>query len=73
MNWQRYFQPHILERGIDYFNKKRVVLLEKEEDYLSAEVIGSETYEFDCNCCHQCYDIEIRAKINSYLAHEIIE
>lgn len=47
VNWQRYFQPHILERGIDYFNKKRVVLLEKEEDYLSAEVIGSETYEVE--------------------------
>lgn len=64
VNWQRYFQPHILERGIDYFNKKRVVLLAKEEDYLSAEVIGSETYEveivfeqenvigLECTCPH---------------------
>ena len=64
VNWQRYFQPHILERGIDYFNKNRVVLLEKEEDCLSAEVIGSETYEveiifeqenvigLECTCPH---------------------
>lgn len=68
MSWQNYFQNHILERGLIYFIENRVISLDKEEDYLTAKVIGTDMYEveavldkgkvlaLDCTCPHAADD-----------------
>lgn len=44
MDFEYYFQSHILERGRYYYNIGNVINLEKNEDTISAKVIGSKDY-----------------------------
>lgn len=46
-SWQDWFQPHILERGRDYFDEGRVSELEYTEDRYTAFVEGTEVYEVE--------------------------
>lgn len=44
MDWRQYFQPHILERGLNYYLNDRVISFEVDSSVLSATVSGSEDY-----------------------------
>jgi len=45
--WKNRFQPHILERGQDYYNEGRVSKLERTEDGYAAIVDGTGEYEVE--------------------------
>ena len=45
--WKDRFQPHILERGLAYFDEGRVSELERTEDGYTATVKGAEEYEVE--------------------------
>ena len=45
--WKDRFQPHILERGLAYFDEGRVSELERTEDGYTATVKGTEEYEVE--------------------------
>lgn len=45
MDWQRMFKPHILERGIDYYERGFVEDYCQEKDFVQATVQGSSAYE----------------------------
>lgn len=47
MNWKRLFENHILARGYDYYCAGAVENLEVSEDFVSADVIGSDDYEVE--------------------------
>ena len=47
MNWKRLFESHILARGYDYYCKGAVENLDVSEDFVSADVIGSDDYEVE--------------------------
>ena len=46
-SWQYLFQPHILERGIDYYEKDAVGPLEKTESGYRAVVKGTHNYQVE--------------------------
>ncbi len=46
-SWKNWFQPHILERGLAYFDEGRVSELERTEDGYTATVEGTEEYEVE--------------------------
>ena len=45
MNWQRLFLPHILDRGLDYYQEGAVENFESGDDSIEATVLGSEAYD----------------------------
>jgi len=47
MDWKYNFQPHILDRGYDYYCDGAVRSIQKENDVISAVVRGSEDYEVE--------------------------
>lgn len=47
MNWKRLFEPHILERGYDYYCENAVENLNVSADIIRADVIGTEDYEVE--------------------------
>ena len=49
MNWQRLFSPHILDRGLDYYQSGFVECFESGDDYVQAKVLGSESYDILIN------------------------
>lgn len=62
MKWKQLFKPHILERGMKYYNAGCVDSLEADEDQITAVVEGTEDYDvlieldrgkvldMECNC-----------------------
>ena len=62
MEWKRYFRPSILERGRDYYKRKRVHGLKYDNLIFSARVLGEKAYDVEikerngnivymkCNC-----------------------
>lgn len=44
MNWQEYFQNHILERGLNYYLQDRVSSYKKNFNHISATVSGTNSY-----------------------------
>ena len=49
MNWKKLFATRILERGYDYYCEGAVENLDVEDDYICADVVGSERYEVEIN------------------------
>jgi len=45
MKWERLFAPHILKRGYDYYCDDAVKLVNVTDDFVDAEVEGSDDYE----------------------------
>lgn len=45
--WKQIFPAHILERGKDYYLSGAVKSLDRERDSITAEVMGSESYEVE--------------------------
>lgn len=45
--WKNYFRPHILERGLNYYESGAVTSLEQTEDGYEAVVEGSEDYQVE--------------------------
>ena len=43
-NWKDYFQKHILERGLDYYNSNAVRIYLHDSDHVEAQVAGSKIY-----------------------------
>ncbi|MBQ9990948.1 MAG: SWIM zinc finger family protein [Lachnospiraceae bacterium] len=52
MNWKKLFESHILARGYDYYCEGAVENLDVDEDFICADVIGSEEYEVEINLLH---------------------
>ena len=46
-NWKSLFRPHILQRGLDYYEEGAVVSFDKTESGYRAEVEGTEDYEVE--------------------------
>lgn len=44
MEWYALFRPHILDRGIEYYEDGNVIDFECTEDTITARVTGSEDY-----------------------------
>lgn len=45
LEWEEYFEPHILERGRNYARKGAVQHIRKQDDVIEAVVAGSEYYK----------------------------
>ena len=45
MNWKKLFEPHILGRGYDYYLEDAVENIDISENFIRADVIGTEDYE----------------------------
>ena len=46
-NWKVLFRPHILERGLNYYEMGAVLNVQKTETGLCATVVGNENYEVE--------------------------
>lgn len=46
-NWKVLFRPHILERGLNYYEMGAVLNVQKTETGLCATVVGNENYELE--------------------------
>lgn len=59
LEWEAYFEPHILERGISYARNGAVQFISKQGDMIEAIVAGSEYYKvklrFDGNILYDSY------------------
>lgn len=47
MKWEKLFATHILERGYDYYIDDAVENIDISEDFIRADVVGSEDYEVE--------------------------
>lgn len=47
MAWHALFRPHILDRGIEYYEDGNVIDFEYTEDTITAKVMGSEDYNVE--------------------------
>lgn len=45
MEWKKLFQPHILDRGFDYYQQGRVEDFKQENDFVAATVNGTHPYD----------------------------
>ena len=45
MDWQKYFDKSILDRGYAYYNNNEIICVLKNKNQVTAKVSGSETYE----------------------------
>ncbi len=45
MDWQKYFDKSILDRGYAYYNNNEIISVLKNKNQVTAKVSGSETYE----------------------------
>lgn len=44
LKWEHYFEPHIIDRGLQYVEEDRVSGLEISENIISADVLGTDNY-----------------------------
>ena len=47
LKWKNWFEPHILERGYDYYCDDRVEVLKVTDDCIEARVNGTEDYRVE--------------------------